>query len=162
MNPATERELSVRPAPLPLSAPVRLMLVSDCEEPMIWLKDLLSAGHSEINCVKTGEPLERACREECDLAVIDVGYESLITVLKMIRGAERLKDISVLVRAERIPLEANLKGVFPKYRAMPCYHEDLVRLVRQRVSGNHALTLDHQSKATSVSFAAFRQPRKLL
>ncbi|MFN7945936.1 MAG: hypothetical protein U0Z53_11330 [Blastocatellia bacterium] len=144
-------------APHYVPQPVRILLVSDRQEHTHWLKDLLSLSGSEVTCAVSADDLSRACRERHDLAVIDAAFENLIHALRAIRASAKLSDISVLVRAERIPLEADVAGLFPKYRAMPCYHEDLLRLIRQRLNGSYA-----RFNPLTASASAIRRARTML
>jgi hypothetical protein len=44
------------------------------------------------------------------------------------------RDISVLVDTSRLLEDPSLAGVLPMFRAMPCNSEELVSLVRSRVT----------------------------
>jgi CheY-like chemotaxis protein len=68
-----------------------------------------------------------------DLVVVDVGPTILEPLLSNLRANERHAEVPLLVEMSRIA-EAPLPGVLPKYRAMPCSHDELVRLARRRLT----------------------------
>ncbi len=121
------------PYATPHSRP-RLLIFSDCSDRLIKLNALLAAGEIEITSATSLEELHHACRGGHDLAVIDVGPASLVTVLDALRDSEGYAEIPVLVEATRLATAPGLTGVLPKYRAMPCSHAELVTLARRRIN----------------------------
>jgi len=68
-----------------------------------------------------------------DLAVVDVGPALLEPLLGNLRASKEHAEIPLLVEKSRIA-EAPLAGVLPKYRAMPCSHDELIRLANRRLA----------------------------
>src|SRR5262249_26490663 len=67
------------------------------------------------------------------LAVVDVGPALLEPMLGNLRASKEHSEIPVLVEQSRIAA-APLTGVLPKYRAMPCSHDELIKLARRRLT----------------------------
>jgi DNA-binding NtrC family response regulator len=67
-----------------------------------------------------------------DLIVLDVGPEWLEPLLKQIRGDAKGAEIPVLVATNRVTEVVGLAGVMPKYRAMPCTPNEILRLAKHR------------------------------
>jgi hypothetical protein len=65
--------------------------------------------------------------------VVDVGPALLEPLLRNLRASKEHAEIPVLVEQSRIAAEP-LVGVMPKYRAMPCSHDELIRLARRRLT----------------------------
>ena len=68
-----------------------------------------------------------------DLAVVDVSPALLEPLLGNLRASKEHSEIPVLVEQSRIAA-APLTGVLPKYRAMPCSHDELIKLARRRLT----------------------------
>lgn len=123
------------------SAPVskhRVLIVTDCSDRLRSWKASMHTDGIDIEITNAGfsEELSRACRQEHDLAVIDVGAASLLEVLRTLRSSVRHSGIPLLVEASRGLNEPSLAGVLPKYRAMPCSRSDLVGLARRLLTGD--------------------------
>jgi hypothetical protein len=67
------------------------------------------------------------------LVVVDVGSALLEPLLGNLRASEEHAEVPVLVEQSRI-VATPLAGVLPKYRAMPCSHNELIRLARHRLT----------------------------
>jgi DNA-binding NtrC family response regulator len=108
----------------------RVLIVSDSRDHLTGLRASFNTGEVEITSVSSPQELNRACRVEHDLAIIDVRPAHIRGVLKSLRASTGHAEISVLVEASRIIAEREIAGVLPMYRAMPCSHSELLLLVR--------------------------------
>jgi hypothetical protein len=79
------------------------------------------------------EEWEYVSGDRHDLAVVDVGPALLEPLLGNLRASKEHSEIPVLVEQSRIAA-APLTGVLPKYRAMPCSHDELIKLARRRLT----------------------------
>lgn len=116
------------------SASLRLLIISDCPERMKRLKASLNVGKIEITGVNSLDRLNSFIRRDYDLIVVDIGLEHLTRVLTTLRSRAEYAGIAVLVECSRISAEIGFAGVLPRYRAMPCYHRDLITLVKRRIA----------------------------
>jgi hypothetical protein len=73
------------------------------------------------------------CGDTHDMAVVDVGPALLEPLLGNLRASKSHAEIPVLVEQSRIAA-APVAGVLPKYRAMPCSHDELLKLARRRLT----------------------------
>ncbi len=112
----------------------RLLIVCDSADRLRRLRSPLDTGEAEITCVSSLQDLDRACRSEHDLAIIDVQPARIRGVLQALRTSARHAGISLLVEASRVIDEPELAGVLPKYRAMPCGDSELLTLARWRIN----------------------------
>ncbi|MGE0129822.1 MAG: hypothetical protein AB7U82_17210 [Blastocatellales bacterium] len=117
----------------PASKP-RLLIVCDSADRLIELRSPLNTGEVEITSVSSLQELDRACRGEHDLAIVDVQPARIRGVLQALRANVRHAGISLLVEASRVIDEPDLAGVLPKYRAMPCSPSELLALARWRIN----------------------------
>ncbi len=108
----------------------RLLIVSDSTERLNNLKAMLGSREIEITQVASIEELIRACNIRHHIAVVDVGPEQIVKVLKVLRGSQEHAATPLLVEASRISTAPDLVGVLPQYRAMPCCHNEMVALTR--------------------------------
>jgi CheY-like chemotaxis protein len=115
----------------PMGKP-RFLIVCDSADRLKRLRSLLDVGEAEITCVSSLQELDRACRSEHDLAIVDVQQANIRRVLKTIRESAGHAGIPLLVA--RITTEPDLAGVLPKYRAMPCSESELLTLARQQIN----------------------------
>lgn len=122
--------------PAPSSRP-RLLIVTDGSDRLRDWKASIDTGRSEVEITGAASIYElgRACQQEHDLAVIDVGAEALQDVLRILRASVRHSRISLLVEASRVIFEPGLAGLLPRYRAMACGRADLLKLARGLVAG---------------------------
>ena len=79
----------------------------------------------EIASAVFPEEWEYVSGDRHDLAVVDVGPALLEPLLGNLRASKEHAEIPVLVEQSRIAA-APLAGVLPKYRAMPCSHDELI------------------------------------
>jgi DNA-binding response OmpR family regulator len=119
-------------APDAVSRP-RILIVSDSPERVPHLQIGFDSQEVEIASALFPEEWEYVSGDKHDLAVIDVGPALLEPLLGNLRASKEHADIPVLVEQSRIAA-APLSGVLPKYRAMPCSHDELIRLARRRLT----------------------------
>ena len=86
----------------------------------------------EIASAVFPEEWEYVSGDRHDLAVVDVGPALLEPLLGNLRASKEHSEIPVLVEQSRIA--AAPLTVLPKYRAMPCSHDELIKLARRRPS----------------------------
>jgi DNA-binding response OmpR family regulator len=119
-------------APDAVSRP-RILIVSDSPERIPHLQIGFDSQEVEIASALFPEEWEYVSGDKHDLAVIDVGPALLEPLLGNLRASKEHAEIPVLVEQSRIAA-APLSGVLPKYRAMPCSHDELIRLARRRLT----------------------------
>jgi hypothetical protein len=109
------------------------LLVAD--EPDRIKKLELAFVHDAVRLTKalTAEELAQSCRWRHDLAIVDVGKEHLVEVLKALRESKNHAGILILVEGSRLPYDQSLAGVLPTYRAMPASHDDIIHLAHCRL-----------------------------
>ena len=111
----------------------RVLLISDSSERIPnWLAAFESQ-EAEITSVLFPEEWGCVSSDRHDLAVVDVSPTLLEPLLKNIRASKEHAEIHLLVEKSRIAA-APLAGVLPKYRAMPCSQDELIRLARRRLT----------------------------
>jgi DNA-binding response OmpR family regulator len=112
---------------------LRILIVSDLAERIPHLQAGFDSQEVEIASAVFPEEWEYVSGERYDLAVIDVGPDLLEPLLGNLRASKEQAEIPVLVEQSRIAA-VPLTGVLPKYRAMPCSHNELIRLARRRLN----------------------------
>lgn len=118
--------------PVAVSRP-RLLIVSDSAERIPPWKAAFDPGEAEISSAVFPEEWGCVSREQHDVAVVDVGPALLEPLLKNLRASQEHAEIPLLVEQNRIATDIPA-GVLPKYRAMPCSHDELIRLARRRIT----------------------------
>jgi DNA-binding response OmpR family regulator len=118
--------------PVAVSRP-RVLILSDSADRIPYWQAAFNSDEIEIARAVFPEEWGYVRREHHDLVVIDVGPAILEPLLSNLRANEQHAEIPLLVEMSRIA-EAPLPGVLPKYRAMPCSHDELVRLARRRLT----------------------------
>jgi DNA-binding response OmpR family regulator len=118
--------------PVAVSRP-RVLLISDSAERIPNLQAAFNSQEVEITCAMFPEEWGYVSSERHDLAVVDVGPALLEPLLGNLRASKEHAEIPLLVEKSRI-ISAPLTGVLPKYRAMPCSHDELIKLVRRRIT----------------------------
>lgn len=121
-----------QPAPDVFGRP-RLLIVSDSHDRLAGLRDFLSTCEIEITSARSVEEISLACRGRLDVVVVDIGPTGIVEALKTIRAHLGCAWTSILVEASRLPTDPRLAGILTKYRAMPCSHDELIRLARRRM-----------------------------
>jgi DNA-binding response OmpR family regulator len=111
----------------------RILIISDSTERIPHLQAGFDSQEVEIASAVFPEEWEYVHGERYDLAVVDVGPGLLEPLLENLRASKAHAEIPVLVEQSRIAA-APLVGVLPKYRAMPCSHDELIRLARRRLT----------------------------
>ncbi len=119
-------------APDAVSRP-RILIVSDSAERIPQLQAGFDSQEVDIASAVFPEEWEYVSGDKHDLAVVDVGPALLEPLLGNLRASKQHAEIPVLVEQSRIAA-APLTGVLPKYRAMPCSHDELIRLARRRLT----------------------------
>jgi len=121
----------------------RVLIISDTAERIPSWQAAFNPREAETSCVLFPEEWGYISRDRHDLAVIDVGPALLEAVLKNLRASEAHSEIPVLVEIGRASA-ATGTGILPKYRAMPCSDNELIRLARRRIT---SITDHEQVKA---------------
>jgi CheY-like chemotaxis protein len=119
-------------APEAMSRP-RILIVSDSAERIPHLQAGFDSREVEVASAVFPEEWGYVSGERHDLAVVDVGPALLEPLLGNLRASKEHSEIPVLVEQSRIAA-APLTGVLPKYRAMPCSHDELIKLARRRLT----------------------------
>jgi CheY-like chemotaxis protein len=117
-------------APEAVSRP-RVLIISDSAERIPHLQAGFNPQEVEIASAVFPEEWGYVSGVTHDLAVVDVSPALLEPLLGNLRASKEHAEIPVLVEQSRIAA-APLTGVLPKYRAMPCGHDELIRLARRR------------------------------
>lgn len=117
-------------APDAVSRP-RILIISDSAERIPHLQAGFNQQEVEIASAVFPEEWGYVSGERHDLAVVDVGPALLEPLLRNLRASKEHSEVPVLVEQSRIAA-APLAGMLPKYRAMQCSHDELIRLARRR------------------------------
>jgi DNA-binding response OmpR family regulator len=112
----------------------RVLIISDAAERIPHLQSAFYPHDVEVTSVVFPEEWSYAAGSHHDLALVDVGPELLEPLLKTMRTNNSHSEIPVLVEVGRVIEANNVAGVMPKYRAMACSHEEIVQLVRRRIT----------------------------
>ena len=110
-----------------------MLIVSDSAERIPHLQTGFDSQEVEIASAVFPEEWGYVSGAGADLAVVDVGPGLLEPLLGNLRASKEHSEVPVLVEQSRIAA-ARLAGVLPKYRAMPCSHDELIRLARRRLT----------------------------
>jgi DNA-binding response OmpR family regulator len=130
---ALKRALQRRHRELSSGLP-RLLIVTDSQA---WANHLVTALRTtdvEVTVTTTPEELRQAVEEEHDIAIVDVEALELRNVLAALRASPAHTEIPILVEISHLAANANISGVLPQYRAMPCNTTDLISLARRRLA----------------------------
>jgi CheY-like chemotaxis protein len=119
-------------APVVVNRP-RVLIISDSAERIPHWQAAFDSLQVETTCAIFPEEWSYVSGDRHDIAVIDVGPTLLEPLLKNLRASKQHAEIPALVEQSRIA-SVPLTGVLPKYRAMPCSHDDLIRLARRRLA----------------------------
>ena len=114
---------------------MRLIIVCDQLPATRRLCGELSDFPAEILCVANQVELKTACESLFELALIDVTSADLVECISTIRESPYGANCPVLVASERLSSGTELAGMLPKFRAMPCVYDDLLRLARWLITG---------------------------
>jgi DNA-binding response OmpR family regulator len=107
----------------------RLLLISDSAERLRTLKHGINSANFEIKSISSLDGLHTACRKAYDLIALNVTPGRISSILELIRMSTGLRRIPVLVESAGINDDLDLAGVLPRYRAMPCSHTELIKLL---------------------------------
>ena len=118
--------------PVAVSQP-RILIISDSAERIPHWQSAFDSQEVEIVCAVFPEEWDYVSGDRHDLAVVDVGPALLEPLLGNLRASREHAEIPLLVEKSRIAA-APLAGVLPKYRAMPCNHDELIRLANHRLA----------------------------
>ncbi|MCG3159098.1 MAG: Sensor histidine kinase RcsC [Acidobacteria bacterium] len=118
--------------PAAISRP-RALILSDSAERISQWQAAFDPQEAEITCALFPEEWNYVSRDAHDLAVVDVGPALLESLLKNLRASQEHAEIPVLVESGRTAA-GSPAGLLPKYRAMPCSHDELIRLARRRIT----------------------------
>ncbi|MFN0084039.1 MAG: response regulator [Blastocatellia bacterium] len=111
---------------------LKILVVTDSEEPLKSLYSMMSAPEFEIECVRTQEEFDDVCGKPHDLAIVDLASAQLRVTLPKLRHTSTHDRIPVLVSSTRIDGDPDLAGLLPQYRAMACSPTELQLLMRRR------------------------------
>jgi DNA-binding response OmpR family regulator len=117
-------------APDAVSRP-RILIISDSAERIPHLQAGFNPQEVEIASAVFPEEWGYVSGERHDLAVVDIGPALLEPLLRNLRASKEHSEVPVLVEQSRIAA-APVAGMLPKYRAMQCSHDELIRLARRR------------------------------
>ncbi len=117
----------------PSQQTLQLLLVSDSESYQQQLNNAFNATGINITVATSVEECEKACRENHDIAIIDIPPAHLKEVLQSLRASATHANIPLLVDIGRISSDRSLAGVLPQFRAMPCSPHEMVTLARRRI-----------------------------
>jgi len=115
-----------------LSKP-RLLLISDSAERLRTLKVGINSANFEIRSISSLDGLHKVCRKAYDLVALSVTPGRISGILELIRMRTGLRRIPVLVESTGINDDLDLAGVLPHYRAMPCSHAELIKLLESHI-----------------------------
>lgn len=118
--------------PITVSRP-SVLIVSDSTERIPHWQSAFDSLEVEVTGAVFPEDWGYIKGDRHDLAIIDVGPALLESLLSNLRANEQHAEIPLLVEMSRIAV-APMPGVLPKYRAMPCSHDELIRLARRRLT----------------------------
>jgi len=118
--------------PVAVSRP-RVLIISDSAERIPHWQAAFDSHEIEISCAVFPEEWGYVSGDRHDLAVVDIGPMLLESLLGNLRASKEHAEIPLLVEKSRIAA-APLAGVLPKYRAMPCSQDELIRLARRRLT----------------------------
>jgi hypothetical protein len=119
-------------APEAVSRP-RILIVSDSAERIPHLQAGFDPREVEVASAVFPEEWGYVSGDRHDLAVVDVGPALLEPLLGNLRASREHSEIPVLVEQSRIAAAA-FTVVLPKYRAMTCSHDELIKLARRRLT----------------------------
>jgi len=111
----------------------RILIISDSTERMPHWQAAFDSQEVEITCAMFPEEWGYVSGDRYDLAVVDVGPALLEPLLGNIRASREHAEIPLLVEKSRIAA-VPMAGVLPKYRAMPCTHDELITLASRRLT----------------------------
>jgi DNA-binding response OmpR family regulator len=111
----------------------RLLLISDSDERLQTLKLGINSANFEIKCLSSLDGLHKVCRNAYDLVALNVTPGRISGILELIRMSTGLRRIPVLVESAGINADLDLAGVLPHYRAMPCSHAELIKLLENHI-----------------------------
>jgi CheY-like chemotaxis protein len=110
-----------------------ILIISDSAERIPHLQAGFDSQEVDISSAVFPEEWAYVSGDRHDLAMVDVGPALLEPLLGNLRASKEHAQIPVLVEQSRIAA-APLAGVLPKYRAMPCSHDELIKLARRRLT----------------------------
>jgi CheY-like chemotaxis protein len=111
----------------------RILIVSDSAERIPHLQAGFDSQEIEVASAVFPEEWGYVSGDRHDIAVVDVAPALLEPLLGNLRASKEHAGIPVLVEQSRIAA-VPLAGVLPKYRAMACNHDELIRLARRRLT----------------------------
>src|SRR5262245_50825315 len=111
----------------------RILIISDSAERIPHLQSGFDS--QEVEVASAVFPAERGSVSGAGaaLTVVGVGSALLAPLPGTLRASKKHSDIPVLVEQSRIAA-APLAGVLPKYRAMACSYDELIKLARRRLT----------------------------
>src|SRR5262245_12950501 len=112
----------------------RLLLISDSDERLRTLKSGINSANFEIRSISSLDALHMVCRKAYDLIALNVTPGRISAILELIRMSTGLRRIPVLVESAGINDDLDLAGVLPHYRAMPCSHTELIKLLDSHIA----------------------------
>lgn len=116
--------------PALVSSSRSLVVISDCPNLAAHLGYVLSSHSIEVSHYSF-EMLEFAALKEPFLIVLDISPEQIPVALQSIRSMRNCVDIPILVEAQSVIGQRNVSRLLNRFRAMPCSHADLMKLVQR-------------------------------
>ncbi|MFN0085752.1 MAG: hypothetical protein ACKVX9_10220 [Blastocatellia bacterium] len=118
--------------PLPLRR-TRLLLVTDSPERRRQLLGRIGFLQFDITCADSLSQLQHRLWRPYDAVLVDVSSGQLPSILNAIRNSEENSSKPLLVEFSARDEDPSMAGVLPKYRAMPCSHDDMLRLLARPI-----------------------------
>ncbi|MFN0120871.1 MAG: hypothetical protein ACKV2V_10245 [Blastocatellia bacterium] len=111
-----------------------VLLITDNTKQLTTLRDRLEQSGMDVRGAASMAWLRRLLARTYDAVVVDVQPENLIEALETIRAVAAEQNLPVLVEPGRIANDPLFAGVLPKYRAMPCHHDQLIARLKHKTS----------------------------
>lgn len=114
---------------------LRILIVCDAAERLKELQAALGFCQVELFTATSIDEL-RSIHDsiQFDLAAVDVSPNLIVAVLSFLRNSKACEETTILVESRQTTGNLALAGVLPRFRAMPCSRNDLLRLVCGRIA----------------------------
>lgn len=114
---------------------LRILIVCDVAKQLQELQMTLGACQVEMFTAASIDELQSIQDStQFDLAAVDVSPNLIVAVLSFLRSSNACGEATILVESRQITGNHTLAGVLPRFRAMPCNRNDLLRLVCGRIA----------------------------
>lgn len=114
---------------------LRVLIVCDAAERLQELQTTLGGCQAELFTATSIDELRSIHdSDQFDLAAVDVRPNLIVAVLSLLRSSNACGEATILVESRQVTGNLELAGVLPRFRAMPCNRNDLLRLVCGRIA----------------------------